>query len=194
MPEYGFSLANFVPYNKEICVCILIRENTSQRKPVFWHISRSVGIKRLKSYLFQVLCFSYILAWCTETAVTQRKKCPNTDHKKLRIWTITLFSRGMKTEQWLEMGCKVKICDILCNLVPFVQFKKSGKHQWRSVNFSKVAGLNFKTLLKRYSKFKPATLLKVTLLHCCFSRFLNCTNGTRSRKTSHLKPRTIKLF
>ena len=28
---------------------------------------------------------------------------------------------------------------------------------------------------------KPATLLKVTLLHDCFSRLLNCTNGTKSR-------------
>ena len=28
------------------------------------------------------------------------------------------------------------------------------------------------------------TLLKVTLLHWCFSRFLNCKNGTKSQKTS----------
>ena len=34
--------------------------------------------------------------------------------------------------------------------------------------------------------FKPATLLKVTLLHGRFSRFLNCANGTESRKTSKL--------
>ena len=33
---------------------------------------------------------------------------------------------------------------------------------------------------------KPATLLKVTLLHGCFSRFLNCTNGTKSRNASHV--------
>ena len=38
--------------------------------------------------------------------------------------------------------------------------------------FSKVAG--------------PATLLKVTLLHRCFSRYLNCANGNKSRKTSHI--------
>ena len=30
-----------------------------------------------------------------------------------------------------------------------------------------------------------ATLLKVTVLHGCFSRFLNCANGTKSRKASH---------
>ena len=33
------------------------------------------------------------------------------------------------------------ICDALHDLVPFVQFKKREEHPWRSVNFSKVAGL-----------------------------------------------------
>ena len=28
---------------------------------------------------------------------------------------------------------------------------------------------------------QPATLLKVTLFHGCFSRFLNCTHGTKAR-------------
>ena len=42
------------------------------------------------------------------------------------------------------------------------------KNLWRSVTFSK----------------EPATLLKVTLLHGCFSRFLNHTNP-KSRNTSH---------
>ena len=32
--------------------------------------------------------------------------------------------------------------DALSDLVPFVQFKKCGKHPWRSVNFSKVAGFS----------------------------------------------------
>ena len=32
-----------------------------------------------------------------------------------------------------------EMCDALRDLVPFVQFKKHEKHQWRSVNFSKVA-------------------------------------------------------
>ena len=30
------------------------------------------------------------------------------------------------------------ICDVLRDLVPFVQFKKHEKHPWRSVTFSKV--------------------------------------------------------
>ena len=35
-------------------------------------------------------------------------------------------------------------------------------------------------------KLQAATLLKVTLLYWCFSRFLNCTNGIISQKTSHI--------
>ena len=34
----------------------------------------------------------------------------------------------------------VIICDVLHDLVPFVQFKKREKQPWRSVTFSKVAG------------------------------------------------------
>ena len=35
---------------------------------------------------------------------------------------------------------------------------------------------------------KPATLLKLTLLHGCFSRFLICTNNTKSRNASRMFP------
>ena len=57
-----------------------------------------------------------------------------------------------------------RLSDVLRNLAPSVQFWKREIHPWRSVTFS-----------------KP----KVTLLHKCFSRSLNCRNGTKSRKTSH---------
>ena len=60
------------------------------------------------------------------------------------------------------------ICDVLRGLVPFVQFKKGEKHPWRSVTF------------------KPTTLLKVTLLHGCLSRFLKCTNGTKPHNASRI--------
>ena len=36
------------------------------------------------------------------------------------------------------------------------------------------------------TQFQSATLLKATLLNGCFSRFLNCTNGNKLRKTSKL--------
>ena len=55
-------------------------------------------------------------------------------------------------------------CDALRDLVPFVQFKKRKKHPW----------------------MKPATFLKLTLLLGCFSRFLNCTNGTKLRNAPQL--------
>ena len=54
-------------------------------------------------------------------------------------------------------------CGALRDLVPLVQFTKCEKHSWRSVNFV------------------PATLLKLTLHHGCYSRFLNCAHGTKSR-------------
>ena len=72
-----------------------------------------------------------------------------------------IFRRAYKT---LE-----DICDALCDLVPFVQFKKREKHPWRSVNFNKVAGFS----------------LKLTLLYGCLSRFLSYTNGTKSRNAPY---------
>ena len=53
-------------------------------------------------------------------------------------------------------------CDALRDLVPFAQFKN-------------VKNTHGGVLL---------TLLKVTLLHECFSWFLNYTNGSKLRKTS----------
>ena len=38
--------------------------------------------------------------------------------------------------------------------------------------------------VKNTYELKPATLLKLTLLHGCFSRFLNYTNGTK--RATHL--------
>ena len=51
------------------------------------------------------------------------------------------------------------ICDALRDLVPFVQLS---------------------------CRLKPATLLKLTLFHGCFSRFLNCANGTKSRNAPNI--------
>ena len=61
------------------------------------------------------------------------------------------------------------ICDALRNLVTFVQFKKREKHP----------------------RFQPATLLKVTL-RGCFSRFLNCANGTKSFNVPYLFSYALK--
>ena len=65
---------------------------------------------------------------------------------------------------------KFNKCDASRDLAPFLQFKKHETHPWRSVTFSKVTGFS----------------LKVTFLHGCFSRFLDCTNGTKSRNTSQI--------
>ena len=46
-------------------------------------------------------------------------------------------------------------------------------------------------------RLKPVTLLKVTLIHGCFSRFSNYTNGTKLRKASNMdkvNPTDISVF
>ena len=40
--------------------------------------------------------------------------------------------------------------------------------------------------LKYVKNTHGGVLLKVTLLHGCFSCFLNCTNGAKSRKVPHM--------
>ena len=64
-----------------------------------------------------------------------------------------------------------KTCDALRNLVPSVYCKKR-------------------------ENIHGGVLLKVTLLHGCFSRFLNCINGIKSCKASHnlkLKKYSLQL-
>ena len=60
-------------------------------------------------------------------------------------------------------------CAILIPFVQFVQF-----HPW----------------VFHGGMLQPATLLKVSLLHGCFSRILNCINGTKSRNASQM----IQIF
>ena len=42
MPEDRYSLTRVFPYKDRIVNFVLIRENTSPRKSVFWHILRKV--------------------------------------------------------------------------------------------------------------------------------------------------------
>ena len=72
---------------------------------------------------------------------------------------------GLRMKEILQK----KKLNVLRDLVPFVRFKKREKYPWRSVTFSTVEGL-----------------VKVTLLHGCFSRFLNCTKGTKLCKASQI--------
>ena len=53
-------------------------------------------------------------------------------------------------------------------------------------NFKKVKNTHGGVLLLVRLQVKPATLLKVTLVHGCFSRFLNCTSGIKPRKASQI--------
>ena len=55
---------------------------------------------------------------------------------QIRVYSSVLISRLKAVFQLVQIS--ELICNALCNLVPFVQFKKRGKHPRRSVTFSKV--------------------------------------------------------
>ena len=69
----------------------------------------------------------------------------------------------------MRINSQTVICDALGDLVPFAQFVENAH-----------GGVLLLVNLQVH-----ATLLKVTLLHGRLSRFLNCTNNTKSRKASH---------
>ena len=67
----------------------------------------------------------------------------------------------------------MQICDALRDFVPFVYSLKNVENTHGGVLI---------------------LVLKVTLLHGCFSHFLNCTNGTKSRNASHISPNFLTHF
>ena len=82
---------------------------------------------------------------------------------------IFIDSRNMYLKMMPRNLISKIICVALRDLVPFTQLKKHEKHRWRSANFR-----------------KPATLLKLTLLHGCLSHSLNCANGIKLRNAPHI--------
>ena len=76
---------------------------------------------------------------------------------------------------------KRKINEMLClsDLLTFVQFEKREKYLKRIVTWRRV---------------QPATSLKVTVLHGCFSHFINCINGTKSRNAPQISVYGIHLL
>ena len=69
---------------------------------------------------------------------------------------------GIHIDNQLNFNLHMINSDALRELVPFVQIENRKKHPWR----------------------KLLLALQATLLRGCFSRFLNCTNDTRSRNAS----------
>ena len=81
--------------------------------------------------------------------------------------------------------------DVCCLDTGYLQFSYSIiaasalYHMWGK-DVTEITGEQIINTLLTCKKLKPAHLLKVTLLRECFSPFLNCTNGTKSRKGSHV--------
>ena len=84
---------------------------------------------------------------------------------KSRCYCILSYRYSLLCVWFSVISLHVMFCAIWYHLYNLKSVKKK---PWRSVTFSKVAGL------------KPATSLKATLLHRRFLRLLNYTNGTKS--------------
>ena len=69
-------------------------------------------------------------------------------------------------------------CDVLCDLVPFAQFTKNVKNTNGAVLL--LVTLAFEQTTPKVAVF-PVTFEQTTR-----SRFLNCTNGTKSRNVSQI--------
>ena len=76
----------------------------------------------------------------------------------------------MPSSKFMKRMHNYQGCDALQDLIPFVQFKKREKHPWRNVTFC------------NFNKSNTPPWLFFTLLNT----FLNCINGTKLRKTSHI--------
>ena len=50
MSEYGFFLTRMFPYKDRIFDSVLIREYTSQRKPILLHILRNVEMNKIFTF------------------------------------------------------------------------------------------------------------------------------------------------
>ena len=88
-------------------------------------------LNKLKSFLPDT--------WKTRSLMTL--ETPVTSFKGRSIFlSHTCFFWAWFWNQTLHAHVLSFICDVLCDLVSIVQFKKCEKHPWRSVTFSKVAG------------------------------------------------------
>ena len=128
-----------------------------------------VGIFPHATEYVEMLLISPYSVWISENADQNNSEYKHFLHSELyaisrsfnetlvKYWTHSLNSYQLASS--IFMWCFARfgtICTIL----------KMWKHPWRSITFSKV--------------------LKVALLHGSFSRFLNCTNVTKSRNASHM--------
>ena len=73
------------------------------------------------------------------------------------------------------------ICDILSNLVLFVQFKKREKHPWKSITFSQPATWVFFTFFKLYKWYEIAQRITFMWFWCQIEEYVtNNQNGTEN--------------
>ena len=63
MPDYRFSLTLILPYKNKIEDFVIMGEHAGQRKPVLWHILRSVISDIFSIYVLPSVNVNFILAY-----------------------------------------------------------------------------------------------------------------------------------
>ena len=137
-----------------------------------WKVSNLLG-----ALFWDLPCSSSIISTNLSKSGNQRinsKKIPNTAEHYILSYSIEALS------QYPNKCCK--------HLRKFNQFfwcfKKKRKQMWCVAQIW--YKLHYLKKVKNNHERVLLLVLKLTLLHGCFSRFLNCKNGTKSRKASQM--------
>ena len=100
----------------------------------FKYCRRKVTIFKVSIYIFSFFSSKFIY-FVSSIAVNSGELT----ERFLNGFVFEMFCLS-HVELRLRIDVFMNICDVLCDLVPFAQFKKREKHPWRSVTLSKVAG------------------------------------------------------
>ena len=122
-----------------------------------------------KRTLLPLNCYAYTICWIKsskfEKGLTSNKLVLKQYLSQNRLQTVT-------EDQKQSSGVVLYI--ISSNTFP----KFTGKHMRWNLSLVKWQAQPRNNYSIEHRWLKPATLLKVTVVHGCISRFVNCTNGT----------------
>ena len=113
--------------------------------------------------------------------------------KPYQITKFFIISRGKcikKGGNWLQNNCKphnIKCIDSSWEDSTFSWNHVTLSMIWNQLyNLKNVKNTHSEVIVLLSCRLKLATLVIVSLLHGCFSSFLDCANGTKSRKASNV--------
>ena len=100
------------------------------------------------------------------------------------IWKVMFCYWDIKFFKILNHSINIKICDVMVSIENSFKSIFWIVNQWWNLANQYVVRCAIWCHLYNLKTMKNTH--KLTLLHGCFSRFLNCTNGTKSHNASHI--------